>query len=153
MLLQRSAHSHAPSTGLFVLGMAWTFPNSVLGLLLGVAGLPFGARMRWQRRELAVVVHHWPHGGGALTLGNVIIHAGGTLDVPCLTYAHRAGRVIEAPVSLADHERAHVYQYMLLGPLFLPLYLLCGGIRVRNPFERAADHYARHGHGWWPWRS
>jgi len=53
-------------------------------------------------------------------------------------------------VSLADHERAHVYQYMLLGPLFLPLYLLCGGVSVRNPFERAADRYAQSGRGWWP---
>ena len=52
---------------------------------------------------------------------------------------------------LADHERAHVYQYMALGPLFLPLYLACGGISVRNRFERAADRYAMTGHGWWPW--
>ena len=40
---------------------------------------------------------------------------------------------------------------MALGPLFLPLYLLCGGVSVRNRFERAADRYARDGRGWWPW--
>ncbi|KRE97880.1 hypothetical protein ASG87_14910 [Frateuria sp. Soil773] len=131
--------------------MAWTLPNSVLGLLVGAIGLAFGARMRWQRRELALVVRCWPWGrGGALTLGNVILHTGRELDVPCLTYAHRAGRGAEPPVSLAAHERAHVYQYMLLGPLFLPLYLCCGGVGVRNPFERAADRYARLGRGWWP---
>ena len=142
------------SRGAIVLGMAWTLPNSAAGLLVGAIGLAFGARMRWQRDELALVVRRWPWGaGGALTLGNVIVHTGEQLDRPCLTYAHRAGQVIEPPVSLADHERAHVYQYMLLGPLFLPIYLLCGGVAVRNPFERAADHYARHGHGWWPWRS
>lgn len=131
--------------------MLWTLPNSLPGLLLGLAGLPFGVRLRWQRHELALVVRRWPWGGGALTLGNVIVHTGERLDAPCLTYAHRAGRCIEPPVSLADHERAHVYQYMLLGPLFLPLYLLCGGISVRNPFERAADRYALTGRGWWPW--
>lgn len=132
--------------------MLWTVPNTLLGLLLGAVGVAFGARLRWQRRELALVVRCWPWGrGGALTLGNVIVHTGERLDVPCLTYAHRAGRGSEPPVSLADHERAHVYQYMLLGPLFLPLYLLCGGISVRNPFERAADRYARSGRGWWPW--
>jgi hypothetical protein len=38
----------------------------------------------------------------------------------------------------------------VLGPLFLPLYLLCGGVSARNPFERAADRYAQCGHGWWP---
>ncbi|MEO8998962.1 MAG: hypothetical protein ABI227_06200 [Rhodanobacter sp.] len=141
-----------PSRGVLVLGMLWTLPNSVPGLLLGVIGLAFGARMRWQPRELALVVRRWPWGrGGALTLGNVILHIGEQLDTPCLTYAHRAGRRVEPPVSLADHERAHVYQYMLLGPLFLPLYLLCGGVGVRNPFERAADRYAQSGRGWWPW--
>ncbi|HEY8326981.1 MAG TPA: hypothetical protein VIO59_00860 [Rhodanobacter sp.] len=143
--------SRWPPRSLLALGMLWTLPNSLLGLLLGVAGVAFGARLRWQRRELALVVRRWPWGrGGALTLGNVIVHTGEHLDTPCLTYAHRAGRGIEPPVSLADHERAHVYQYMLLGPLFLPLYLLCGGISVRNPFERAADRYARSGRGWWP---
>jgi len=136
---------------LLALGMLWTSPNSLLGLLLGVAGVAFGARMRWQQRERALVVRRWPWGrSGALTLGNVIVHTGERLDTPCLTYAHRAGRCIEPPVSLADHERAHVYQYMLLGPLFLPLYLLCGGVSARNPFERAADRYARSGRGWWP---
>jgi hypothetical protein len=143
--------SRWPQRSLLALGMLWTLPNTLLGLLLGVAGVAFGARLRWQRRELALVVRRWPWGrGGALTLGNVIVHTGEHLDTPCLTYAHRAGRRIEAPVSLADHERAHVYQYMLLGPLFLPLYLLCGGVSVRNPFERAADRYARSGRGWWP---
>ena len=52
---------------------------------------------------------------------------------------------------IGDHERAHVYQYMALCPLFLPLYFLCGGISVRNRFERAADRYAQTGRGWWPW--
>jgi len=142
------------SRGAIVLGMAWTLPNSIAGLSVGAIGLAFGARMRWQPDVLALVVRCWPWGaGGALTLGNVIVHTGERLDRPCLTYAHRAGRAIEPPVSLADHERAHVYQYMLLGPLFLPIYLLCGGISVRNPFERAADRYARHGYGWWPWGS
>ncbi|MBQ4856140.1 hypothetical protein IMW82_15840 [Rhodanobacter sp. B2A1Ga4] len=145
-----SSASRWPQRSLLALGMLWTLPNSLAGLLLGLAGVAFGARLRWQPRERAMVARRWPWGGGALTLGNVIVHTGERLDVPCLTYAHRAGRCIEPPVSLADHERAHVYQYMLLGPLFLPLYLLCGGISVRNPFERAADRYARTGRGWWP---
>jgi hypothetical protein len=135
-----------------MLGVAWTSPNSLLGLLLGLAGVPFGARVRLSPRELAIVFQCWPWGpGGALTLGNVILHTGETLDMECLTYAHRAGLAEESPVVLADHERAHVLQYMALGPLFLPLYLLCGGISVRNRFERAADRYAHRGHGWWPW--
>lgn len=136
-------------------GACWTLPNSLLGLLAGLAGMAWGARPQWRPRERALAFRRmpWPGPGGALTLGNVILHTGETLDVPCLTYAHRAGRAVEPCISLADHERAHVYQYMLLGPLFLPLYALCGGISERNRFERAADRYARDGRGWWPWPS
>ncbi|HEY9540958.1 MAG TPA: hypothetical protein VIR05_04910 [Luteimonas sp.] len=135
-----------------LLGMAWTLPNTVAGLLLGLIGLPFGAHMHARGRDLAIVFHRWPWGpGGAITLGNVILHTGDSLDSPCMTYAHNAGHADEPPIVLADHERAHVYQYMVLGPLFLPLYLLCGGISARNRFERAADRYAGSGRGWWPW--
>ncbi|HEY0332168.1 MAG TPA: hypothetical protein VGC74_00435 [Stenotrophomonas sp.] len=134
------------------LGALWTLPNTLLGLLAGAAGACFGSRPRWHARELAWVFDYWPWGpGGALTLGNVILVKGTTLEAACTTYEHRAGRCRHPSVRLADHERAHVYQYLLLGPLFLPVYLACGGVSVRNPLERAADHYALHGHGWWPW--
>lgn len=136
-------------------GAVWTAPNTVIGLAAGLCCLPFGARVQWRRDELALVFAgvRWRGAGGAITFGNVILHTGRELDTPCLTYAHRAGLGAEPPVSLAAHERAHVYQYMLLGPLFLPLYLLCGGVSARNPLERAADRYARYGgRSWWPWR-
>lgn len=132
--------------------MLWALPNTVVGVLLGTLGLLFGARVQLRRDNLALVFHHWPWGpGGAMTLGNVILNTGASLDISTRTYAHRAGLACEPMVVLADHERAHVYQYMVLGPLFLPLYLACGGISVRNRFERAADRYARTGRGWWPW--
>ena len=136
---------------LIVLGGLWTLPNTVVGLVLGAIGLLFGAHVHWRRRDLALVFHRWPWGpGGAITFGNVILHTGDNLDSPCVTYAHRAGHGDEPAIMLADHERAHVYQYLVLGPLFLPLYLVFGGISVRNRFERAADRYARTGRGWWP---
>jgi hypothetical protein len=134
-----------------VLGIAWTMPNTVIGLVAGGVGMAFGAHAHVSTRECAIVYHRWPWGpGGAITFGNTILHTGDTLDAPCVTYAHRAGHAQDSPIVLADHERAHVFQYMVLGPLFLPLYLLCGGISVRNPFERAADRYALTGAGWWP---
>ena len=137
--------------GAIALGLVWASPNTLLGLLAGLLGLAFGAHAHWRPHDLAVVFHRWPWGpGGALTLGNVILHTGDTLDSTCVTYAHRAGHAEEAPILLADHERAHVYQYMALGLLFLPLYLACGGISVRNRFERAAGRYAQTGRGWWP---
>ena len=137
---------------LWLAGALWTLPNTLLGLVAGVAGLAFGAHCRWQADELAVVFGAWPWGpGGAITFGNVILHTGASLDIRCATYAHRAGLADDALIRLSDHERAHVFQYMVLGPLFLPLYLLCGGISVGNRFERAADRYALSGRGWWPW--
>ena len=135
-----------------LLGAAWTLPNSLVGALLGVVALPFGAKPRWRSNDLALVFQHWPWGpGGAITFGNVILHTGDTLDCPCVTYAQRAGLAQTPTIVLGDHERAHVYQYMVLGVLFLPLYLLCGGVSHRNRFEQAADRYAMTGRGWWPW--
>lgn len=134
-----------------VLGIAWTLPNTALGLIAGSVALARGAHVHVSTRDLAIVFHGVPFGpGGALTLGNVILHTGPSLDEPCRTYAHRAGHGEQPHILLADHERAHVYQYMVLGILFLPLYGLCGGVSVRNCFERAADRYAMHGVGWWP---
>lgn len=135
-----------------LLGAAWTLPNTLIGLVAGIAGMARGARVAWRSRERALVFQRYPWGpGGALTLGNTILHTGERLDGRCRTYAHRAGLCVEPEVGLADHERAHVYQYLVLGPLFLPVYFACGGIGVRNRFERAADRYARTGAGWWPW--
>ena len=135
-----------------IVGIAWTVPNTLLGLTAGVVGIAFGAHAHVYRRECAIVFHRWPWGpGGAITLGNTILHTGDSLDSPCVTYAHRAGHGEEPAILLADHERAHVFQYMALGPLFLPLYLAHGGVSVRNRFERAADRYAMTGRGWWPW--
>jgi len=148
----RGQLSPALRGSLQLLGVTWALPNTLLGLLAGVVGLGFGAHAHWRPRDLAIVFHRWPWGpGGALTLGNVILHTGDSLDADCVTYAHRAGHLEEPNIRLADHERAHVYQYMALGVLFLPLYLLCGGISARNRFERAADRYAQTGRGWWPW--
>ncbi|HEU4813530.1 MAG TPA: hypothetical protein VFS99_04810 [Xanthomonadaceae bacterium] len=135
-----------------LLGAAWTLPNTVLGLVAGIAGMVRGASVHWRPRELAFVFQRYPWGpGGALTLGNTILHTGESLDGRCRTYAHRAGWCVEPEVTLADHERAHVFQYMVLGPLFLPVYFAFGGIGVRNRFERAADRYAATGRDWWPW--
>ena len=134
----------------FALGVAWASPVTLLGLLAGLAAWPFGARPRLGDR--ALVFHHYPWGpGGALTLGNVILHTGASMDEYTLTYACRARQGRGERVRLGDHERAHVLQYLALGPLFLPLYFACGGIHHRNRFEQAADRYALTGSGWWPW--
>lgn len=137
----------------FAVGLLWTSPNTLLGLALGLAGCLGGARLHLSARHRAVVFLRFPWGpGGAITFGNVIVATGEDLDRCCQTYAHRAGRCIDPLMHLGDHERAHVYQYMLLGPFFLPVYVMLGGVSVNNPLEQAADRYALTGSGWWPWR-
>jgi hypothetical protein len=132
-----------------VLGAVWASPVTLSGLLVGLVALPLGARVKFS--DAAVVFHGVPFGpGGALTLGNVILHTGHSLDETALTYACRHSGGTDC-VRLGDHERAHVYQYLALGPFFLPLYFLCGGISARNRFEQAADRYAQTGKNWWPW--
>ena len=130
-------------------GALWTLPNTLAGLAAGLAALVGGAKA--EVSDGALVFHGVPFGpGGALTLGQVILHTGASLDSTALTYhckRHGGGDCVR----LGDHERAHVYQNLALGPLFLPLYFLCGGISWRNRFEQAADAYAQTGSGWWPW--
>ncbi|NOT90009.1 MAG: hypothetical protein HOP03_17790 [Lysobacter sp.] len=137
---------------LLAFGVVWTLPNSLIGAIAGVVAMPFGARPKFHKGDLALVFHGFPLGpGGAMTLGNVMLSTHTDLETLCTTYAHRAGWCVQPKTRIGDHERAHVLQYMALGPLFLPLYLLFGGVSVRNCFERAADRYALTGRGWWPW--
>ena len=131
------------------IGMVWASPYTLAGLVAGSVALVFGARLTYS--DAALVFHRVPFGpGGALTLGNVILHTGHSLDEVATTYACRAHGGDDC-VRLGDHERAHVYQYLALGPLFLPLYFAFGGISASNRFEQAADRYAMTGQGWWPW--
>jgi hypothetical protein len=131
------------------IGFLWAAPISLVGLLVGAVALLSGAHARMS--DSALVFHKVPFGpGGALTLGNVILHTGHSMDEQVTTYACRAQG--EGPVlRIGDHERAHVYQYLVLGLLFLPLYFACGGVSAGNRFEQAADRYALTGKGWWPW--
>lgn len=142
---------HGPVRALILaLGAVWALPLSLVALLAGLAGLPFGARPRWS--DAALVFNRFPWGpGGAIALGNVVLHTGADLDAQVRTYVAVATGQAGPRVRLGDHERAHVYQAMVLGPLFLPVYLACGGISHRNRFEQAADRYALTGRGWWPW--
>ncbi len=132
-----------------LLGLIWAAPVSLVGFIVGLVAMIRGARLRVS--DSALVFHKVPFGpGGALTLGNVILHTGHSLDEEVTTYACRGHG--EGPIlRIGDHERAHVYQYLVLGLLFLPLYFACGGISASNRFEQAADQYALTGRGWWPW--
>lgn len=133
------------------LGLLWSAPNSLAGLALALPGLFAGARLSIAEGALHVRDFPWG-GGGALALGHVVLWVRTTPETRVLSYAdHAAGRRDGERLRLGDHERAHVLQAAVLGPLYLPLYLACGGVSARNRFEQAADRYARTGRGWWPW--
>ena len=61
-----------------LMGKLWAAPVSLVGLLLALAVLPFGARL--QRGHNALQVLNFPFGNGALTLGNVVLKGGARID-------------------------------------------------------------------------
>lgn len=130
------------------LGMLWAMPYTLLGLMLGLAGLATGGKARIRGKTIEFhggfvrwFVAHQPPGEftNAMTLGHTILG--------------------QTPASLdfaREHELVHVAQYERWGPLFGPAYLgasvvlwLMGKDAYRdNPFEReayAADERRRSG--------
>jgi hypothetical protein len=112
------------------LGFVWTLPNTILGLLAGLLTFQLPSF-----REGLVLFDRGPRGltrllerGGrtAMTIGFVIVSA------TCVE-----GRLLA-------HERQHVRQYCVWGPLFIPTYLLLAipyGYRG-HPMEIAAQRAA-----------
>jgi hypothetical protein len=113
-----------------LLGFVWTLPNTLLGLVLGALTLQVP-----RLHAGAIVFDRGPRGvtallraihRSAMTIGFVIVSA-----VPV------QGR-------LQLHESHHIRQYMVWGPLFIPVYFAIGirsGYRG-HPWERAARRAA-----------
>ena len=115
----------------------WAGPNTLLGLLLALGTLR-GGRLAFTGGVVEAtgdgvrrLLCHLPVPGEvlALTLGHVVLA--------------RDERVM---ADVRDHELAHVRQYALWGPFFLPAYLVGsllaiarrGDPYMQNPFERDA---------------
>lgn len=108
------------------LGFVWTSPNTLLGLLLGL----FTFQAPHVRHGLVVFDRH-PRGVTSLMprLGRTAM----TIGFVILSAAPLEGRLLA-------HERHHVRQYMVWGPLFIPIYFALAaafGYR-RHPMEVAA---------------
>jgi hypothetical protein len=133
-----------------VLKVLWALPASALGAALGLALLPFGARVS---RHTGVLEFH---------LGGPRRHAGAgderrppRVRRPWPFTAITFGHVVlaaspEERARLRRHERVHVAQYERWGPLFLlayPAESLWQWLRGRRPyldnrFEREARRVA-----------
>ncbi len=107
----------------------WTAPNTLLGIAVGVIGLPCGTRAQWRGGCIEFygglvqsILRRVPPGGSssAMTLGHTILgQSRPTLEV------------------VREHEHVHVRQYETWGPLFLPLYLgasLVLWMRKKDPY-------------------
>jgi hypothetical protein len=109
-----------------LLGFVWSLPNTLLGLALGAltfqAPRIHGGVIVFDRRARGITWLLAKMHRTAMTIGFVIVSA----------------RPLEG--RLLAHERHHVRQSMMLGPLFVPLYVALAvpfGYR-RHPMERAA---------------
>jgi hypothetical protein len=108
------------------LGFAWTLPNTLLGILVGLTTFQL-PRVRhglllFDRRPRGLTRLMPRMGRTAMTVGFVVVSA----------------RPLEG--RLLAHERHHVHQYMTWGPLFIPIYFALAaafGYR-RHPMEVAA---------------
>jgi hypothetical protein len=112
------------------LGFLWTSPNTVLGLVLGLLTFQAprldGSLIVFDRRPRGLTWVMPRLRRSAMTIGFVII----------------SSRPLEG--RLLAHERHHVRQYMVWGPLFIPVYVLLAipfGYRG-HPMERAAERAA-----------
>ncbi|HEY3191112.1 MAG TPA: RHS repeat-associated core domain-containing protein, partial [Solirubrobacteraceae bacterium] len=114
----------AARDALAVVGKLWNAPNTLLGLLWGAVGLPFGARVGVGHNALEFTNHPFM-GDAAVTLGNTISY-GSELGPEAL---------LLGDVPVGAHELQHTLQGQLLGPLYLPSNAL-GGVAavVRNGY-------------------
>lgn len=127
-----------------VLGGLWTLPNTALGLLASVLGNAKLARVDGGTFIFVAQpsgLWSWfftASGMAATTLGSTV------------TFASVVGA---SSPWLLRHELRHVWQYRVLGPLFLPLYLGIAAVlwvaRLRphwdHPFEADARRAERGG--------
>ena len=120
---------------MFIIRYAWAAPTSLLGCLVVALGLRrahvrvFDGVLEAHGPALAWLLSHLPFisgGAAALTLGHVVI----AQDIASLE-------------STRAHERVHVRQCEVWGPLFVPAYLAASlwallrgrNVYFDNPFE------------------
>lgn len=140
-----------------VIGKIWALPNTIIGAMYGGVGHVVGEigyalglydvspSITFGNNAIQFLDNPFTLRGTAITLGNTVSYG---LGSPPSKY----GAYGDPTVNIGLHEQAHTYQYQVLGPLFLPVYL---GSQVfsgngLNAFEDAAQNYGRGSGGWWP---
>ena len=124
--------------GFRLFAVLWASPYTLLGLVVGAAGLCTGGRARRRGRVIEF------YGGVVTTLLQGFFFGEGAI---AFTLGHTVFGQTAAALDIArEHELIHVRQFERWGPLMGPAYLGCslalwlGGRRPYrdNPFEREA---------------
>lgn len=141
-----------------ILGKLWASPYTLLGLLYGLLGhavgwLVYGMGRRTLRPEIRLEHNALQFLNNPLTIPYAAITLGNTISYGRGTSPDHWGAYGDPTVHIGRHEEAHTWQYQVLGPFFIPVYFICGGVigPLRNPLENAAQNYGRGSGSWWPW--
>ena len=114
-----------------IIRKVWALPTTLIfGIttgLIGVCFAPHKVRIRIAHNAICFFNHPFMRGRYiALTLGNVILFQKDT--------DYFAG------LNIAEHEKQHTFQAEILGPLYIPLHIVClavyGRNVLKNPLER-----------------
>lgn len=118
-----------------LLGKVWNLPNTVLGLVYGIAGHALALLMLRKDARIdignnAIQFHNSPLMLTAMTLGNVIIYG----RARCPERHNCAFCDSPATHTVGREEFRHTQQGEILGPLYLPAHLIAGTISLlRTP--------------------
>jgi hypothetical protein len=142
-----------------LLGKIWASPYTLLGAAYGGLGHVYGLatgkhpEINLGNNAVQFINNPFVNKNSAVTLGNTILYGQGNPPT-------RNGAYEDPNVNSGKHEEGHTYQYQTLGPLFLPAYMVAGGVptgpadasgKLGNVFEDAAQRYGSGQGSWWPW--
>jgi RHS repeat-associated protein len=133
-------------------GPIWSGPNTLIGtgylLLNAIAAGPVmlmgGEGMGYAFGNGGFQFWNAPLMRGGIRLGAITLMGGVDGDGIPFTPDYKGPSPYEGhqQINLGRHEGGHGIQQEVLGPLFIPLYLLTGGPHEANPFEIGADNYS-----------
>jgi len=108
------------------LGKVWNLPNTLIGLVFAIAGtfvgFGLGRPVQWRLGWNCIQITGSPLVTTAITLGNVVIY--GVRVAP--EHPNRRLRFTPHGYTVAHEEYMHTLQGQILGPLYLPVHIVCG---------------------------
>jgi hypothetical protein len=105
-------------------GKAWASPNDVIGLTLGIAGMPGGAMPSFGHNGIQFANNPLMFSQGAITFGNIMNFGAPFTDPAGNIILMGPNDPLEPGITwtFGDHEMQHTFQGQTLGPLYLPAY-------------------------------